>query len=380
MLSSPFSPFPEGPNIDGCVEETQVRETSVLKHDMVQNMKYCYVFRNVYRHVWLFWRELKCQGTLNSRWFFGGKTHRQRWMFPKDLTKSCRQPAVAQATRLSFSCTRSRRPWRRSGEDAETGRDGGSAGARALQPEPWWTPKQLLWWVRGSRAGANPILKMMHQLWQSSTSTRWDLPTSCCWLPGFDSAVPQDAASSCFFQPFFGGGLPYCAGLSWMCFSGWYFLISHFWIVHFFSCLCTGLYQNSCKSDQTSLHLQVSPAGIPFRYLPCNRVDVSAAWLTAGQFHRCCRAPVDLRWCHPRTMAGSSLWLQLFHSSGRKQWRIALRNDLRESHHVTWISFDKWSLYTYYKCCFVLLTRSYHVVLYEMSKSDECIQLNAWCL
>lgn len=54
MLSSPFIFLPrkndDGPT-DGCMEETQVSETGVLTHDMVQYMKYCYILRSVYRHV-----------------------------------------------------------------------------------------------------------------------------------------------------------------------------------------------------------------------------------------------------------------------------------------------------------------------------------------
>lgn len=70
------------------------------------------------------------------------KTHRQRWMFPKNLKNSCWQPTITRPSHAeSFSegtavtVQRQRMPMQRGG--------GSSAGARTLQPELRWTAQQL---------------------------------------------------------------------------------------------------------------------------------------------------------------------------------------------------------------------------------------------
>lgn len=70
------------------------------------------------------------------------KTHRQRWMFPKNLKNYCWQPTITRPSHAeSFSegtavtAQRRRMPMQRV--------DGSSAGARTLQSELRWTAQQL---------------------------------------------------------------------------------------------------------------------------------------------------------------------------------------------------------------------------------------------
>lgn len=71
------------------------------------------------------------------------KTHRQRWMFPKNLKNSCWQPTVARPSHAEFLLRGDSRDGA-AAEDADAkGGDGGSAGARTLQPELRWMAQQL---------------------------------------------------------------------------------------------------------------------------------------------------------------------------------------------------------------------------------------------
>lgn len=74
--------------------------------------------------------------------YLSHKTHRQRWMFPKNLKNSCWQPTITRPSHAEFfsegtavTVQRRRMPMQ--------GRDGSSAGARTLQPELRWTAQQL---------------------------------------------------------------------------------------------------------------------------------------------------------------------------------------------------------------------------------------------